>query len=138
MRARWISFNPPARISAVDPEHPSTSTASGPPNGSGRGNTAKLTVAHFMYIFPSSSPDRSRPGTPRKLPCRPLHPPPPDPPPARVEHPPPPPPPHPADPAGIAAQVDHKAFAVAAAFHRLLNRLGDQLRVQEHVERDVR
>src|ERR1035438_8617844 len=65
-RARLMSFNPPARISDVDAEQPSTSTASGPRKGSGRGKITNLMVRPRRYSVPNCRPDWSvnHPATP--------------------------------------------------------------------------
>src|SRR5579863_9283778 len=51
-----MSFNPPARISDVDAEQPSTSTASGPRNGSGRGKITKFNFVSLVIMVPSCNP----------------------------------------------------------------------------------
>src|ERR1035441_10746456 len=58
-RARWMSFSPPARISEVEAEQPSISTASGPRKGSGRGNITNLMVRPRRYSVPNCRPDWS-------------------------------------------------------------------------------
>ena len=54
IRARPRSFSPPAKISDVDAEVPSTRIASGPENVAGRGYTTKFTTESRRYSFPNS------------------------------------------------------------------------------------
>src|SRR6266404_8672695 len=56
IRARFRSFRPPAKISDVDADAPSTRIATGPANTLARGFTTKLRLVSRMYSAPSRCP----------------------------------------------------------------------------------